>query len=156
MAAPSSDPGAKNLHELHPFPRPSQLRFSLWQGQLPQEPVASCGQSTAQSRSVEEQRNVLENRGPASLTRFTSSGVCSESTCSERTFSGQLAAPPDSTPSNSQSPHPVSSLCDILYLILKELVYCLSLPWRGQGFLSSLFIVMLQHQDLCWHTGRAQ
>ena len=27
-AAPSSDPGAKNLHELHPFPRPSQLRFS--------------------------------------------------------------------------------------------------------------------------------
>ena len=138
-----------------PSPDPHSWDSALGQGQLPQEPVASCGQSTAQSWSIEEQRNVLENWGPASLTRFTSSGVCSESTFSERTFSGQLAAPPWQHPFHL----PVPTLCPrcvtscILYL---KSLFTVLLPWGGQGLLSSLFIVMLQHQDLCWHTGRAQ
>lgn len=124
MAAPSSDPGAKNLHELHPFPRPSQLRFSplarpattgtcslLW---TEHSPELVCRR--AEKRAGELGTCVTD---PLHLFRC----LLRKHIFRENLF-WPACSPTLTAPLPPPSPHLVSSLCDILYLILKELVYC--------------------------------
>lgn len=157
VTAPSSDPGAKSLYELRPFLRPSRLRFSPLAGPATTrnlQPLVDRAQPRAslQKRPLGSREMCWRTGDPRADTLHLFRCLLRKHIFRENLF-WPARSPTMTAPFHLPTPT-LLSRCVTSYILCVACLLSTPLPCRGPGILSSFLVVMPQHQDLCWHTGR--